>query len=285
MSTAEISSETSVQARETGTVELKLEVVILPVSDAERSKQFYASLGWREDADFVFTEDFRVLQFTPPGSQASIIFGAGVTAAVPGAGGNLLLAVDDVEAARADLIARGVDVSEVFHGVAFDASLERRVPGLDPERKSYGSYASFSDPDGNEWMLQEVTSRLPGRVEETGVATLADLLLETARHAGRPAARDGQAARPLREGRPGPRLVGLVRALPRRARARQHAGAGRRGRRPLHEGRARDRAAEPVVAASRAKRRPTVRTVGRRRLPPVTCGKLARRSIRERRLP
>jgi catechol 2,3-dioxygenase-like lactoylglutathione lyase family enzyme len=181
MSTAEISSETSVQARETGTVELKLEVVILPVSDAERTKQFYASLGWREDADFVFTEDFRVLQFTPPGSQASIIFGAGVTAAVPGAGGNLLLAVDDVEAARADLIARGVDVSEVFHGVAFDASLERRVPGLDPERKSYGSYASFSDPDGNEWMLQEVTSRLPGRVEETGVATLADLLLETAK--------------------------------------------------------------------------------------------------------
>jgi catechol 2,3-dioxygenase-like lactoylglutathione lyase family enzyme len=182
MSTIDMSSETAAQVPETGTVDFKLEVVILPVSDAERAKQFYASLGWREDADFVFTEDFRVLQFTPPGSQTSIIFGTGVTAAVPGSVGNLLLAVDDIEAARAELIERGVDVSEVFHGVAFSADGQRRLPGPDPERKSYSSYASFSDPDGNEWLLQEVTSRLPGRVDETGVPTLAELLLETAKH-------------------------------------------------------------------------------------------------------
>ena len=161
---------------------MKLEVVILPVSDAERTKQFFASLGWREDADFVFTEDFRVLQFTPPGSEASLIFGTGVTTAVPGSVGSLLLAVDDVEAARAELIERGVDVSEIFHGVAFSADGERRVPGPDPERKSYGSFATFSDPDGNEFLLQEVTSRLPGRVDETPVATLAELLLETGLH-------------------------------------------------------------------------------------------------------
>jgi catechol 2,3-dioxygenase-like lactoylglutathione lyase family enzyme len=161
---------------------LKLEVVILPVSDAERTKQFFTSLGWREDADFVFTEDFRVLQFTPPGSDASIIFGTGVTDAVPGSVGRLLLAVDDVEAARAELIERGVEVSEAFHGVAFDASGERVVPGLDPERKSYSSYATFSDPDGNEFLLQEVTARLPGRVDTTPVDELAELLLETAMH-------------------------------------------------------------------------------------------------------
>jgi catechol 2,3-dioxygenase-like lactoylglutathione lyase family enzyme len=182
MSTIEMSNETEIQTPQTGTGDFKLEVVILPVSDAERAKSFYASLGWREDADFIFTEDFRVLQFTPTGSQSSIIFGTGVTDAVPGSAGNLLLAVDDIEAARAELIERGVDVSEVFHGVAFSADHQRRLPGLDPERKSYGSYASFSDPDGNEWLLQEVTSRLPGRVDETDVATLADLLLETAQH-------------------------------------------------------------------------------------------------------
>jgi len=179
MSTTETSTAT--HDLTTGTADLKLEVVIVPVSDAERAKQFYASLGWREDADFVFSEDFRVLQYTPPGSQASIIFGTGVTNAVPGAGGNLLLAVDDVVAARAELIERGVDVSEVFHGVTFAADGSRRAPGPDPERKSYGSYASFSDPDGNEFLLQEVTSRLPGRVE-TDDAALAALLLETALH-------------------------------------------------------------------------------------------------------
>ena len=182
MNTTELTTDIAAQAPQTRSNDMKLEVVILPVSDAERTKQFFATLGWREDADFVFTEDFRVLQFTPPGSESSLIFGTGVTNAVPGSVGSLLLAVDDVEAARAELIERGVDVSEVFHGVAFSADRARRVPGPDPERKSYGSFATFSDPDGNEFLLQEVTSRLPGRVDETPVATLAELLLETAMH-------------------------------------------------------------------------------------------------------
>ncbi len=180
MSTTELNTASATQVPDTTPLDMKLEVVILPVSDAERAKQFYASLGWREDADFVFTEGFRVLQFTPPGSEASIIFGTGVTNAIPGSGGNLVLAVSDIEAARAELIERGVEVSEVFHGVAFDATGQRREPGPDPERKSYSSFASFSDPDGNEYLLQEVTSRLPGRVDEPDVATLGDLLLETA---------------------------------------------------------------------------------------------------------
>ena len=178
MSTIEMSTET--QAPKTATADFKLEVAILPVADAERTKRFYASLGWREDADFVFTDDFRVLQFTPPGSQASIIFGTGVTPADAAPVGSLLLAVDDIEAARAELIELGVDVSDVFHGVPFAADGSRREPGPDPERGSYKSYATFSDPDGNEWLLQEVTTRLPGRVEERDVATLAGLLLETA---------------------------------------------------------------------------------------------------------
>jgi catechol 2,3-dioxygenase-like lactoylglutathione lyase family enzyme len=175
-----VSSDTAVRVPETGTVDFKLEVAIVPVSDADRAKAFYSSLGWREDADFVFTDDFRVLQFTPPGSEASIIFGTGVTPAGAAPAGSLLLAVEDVEAARAELIERGVDASEVFHGPAFTADGQGRLPGPDPERKSYSSYASFSDPDGNEWLLQEVTTRLPGRVDETDIATLAELLLETA---------------------------------------------------------------------------------------------------------
>jgi catechol 2,3-dioxygenase-like lactoylglutathione lyase family enzyme len=174
MSTTELKTATTA-APETKPIDLKLEVAVVPVSDAERAKQFYASLGWREDADFPLSETLRVLQFTPPGSDASIIFGTGVKA------GNLL-AVDDIDAARADLIERGVDVSEVFHGVAFSADPQDHLPGPDPERKSYGSYASFSDPDGNDFLLQEVTTRLPGRVDETPVAELAELLLETAMH-------------------------------------------------------------------------------------------------------
>jgi catechol 2,3-dioxygenase-like lactoylglutathione lyase family enzyme len=182
MSTTELNTATTTQVLETRPVDLKLEVAIVPVSDAERAKQFYTSLGWREDADFVFTETFRVLQFTPPGSQASIIFGTGVTPAGSKPAGSLLLAVEDIEAARADLIDRGADVSEVFHGNGFSADGSGRAPGTDPERKSYSSYASFSDPDGNEWLLQEVTTRLPGRVEDPDVAELAELLLETAMH-------------------------------------------------------------------------------------------------------
>ena len=182
MSTTELNTATEPQVPETRSNDIRLEVVILPVTDADRAKRFYASLGWREDADFVFTEDFRVLQFTPPGSQASIIFGAGVTPAGAAPAGSLLLAVDDIEAARAELIERGVDVSEVFHGQAFSADGHGREPGVDPDRRSYFSYASFSDPDGNEFLLQEVTERLPGRVEEADVAALAGLLLETAEH-------------------------------------------------------------------------------------------------------
>jgi catechol 2,3-dioxygenase-like lactoylglutathione lyase family enzyme len=161
MSTTDTSNET--QSPETGTVDFKLEVVVLPVSDADRAKAFYTSLGWRADADFPISEGYRILQFTPPGSQASIIFGTGVTDAVPGKVGRLLLAVYDIDAARADLIERGVEVSEVFHGKGFSPGTEGRVPGPDPERKSYGSFASFKDPDGNEWLLQELKTRLPGR--------------------------------------------------------------------------------------------------------------------------
>ncbi len=183
MSITELNTDTATQLPATRTLDMKLEVAIVPVSDADRAKSFYSSLGWREDADFVFTEDFRVLQFTPPGSQASIIFGTGVTPAVATApAGTLMLAVDDIEAARADLIERGVEVSEVFHGQAFSADGQGREPGADPERQSYSSYASFSDPDGNKWLLQEVTSRLPGRVDEPDVGKLAGLLLETALH-------------------------------------------------------------------------------------------------------
>ena len=182
MSTTDASTNTAVQDPETGTVDFRLEVAILPVSDAERAKQFYTSLGWREDADFAISEDLRILQFTPTGSQASIIFGTGVKAAVPASADRLLLAVDDIEAARAELIERGVDVSEIFHGLAFTEDGSRRVPGPHPERQSYGSFASFSDPDGNEFLLQEITQRLPGRVTERSVAKLAELLLETALH-------------------------------------------------------------------------------------------------------
>jgi catechol 2,3-dioxygenase-like lactoylglutathione lyase family enzyme len=156
--------ETAIQLPDTPPVDYKLEVAILPVSDVDRAKRFYESLGWRLDADFPIREDFRVLQLTPPGSPASIIFGSGVTAAAPGSAHNLL-AVNDIEAAHAELVARGVDVSEIFHGASgFDlAGTDARVSGPDPERQSYKSWISFSDPDGNTWLLQELTARLPGR--------------------------------------------------------------------------------------------------------------------------
>jgi catechol 2,3-dioxygenase-like lactoylglutathione lyase family enzyme len=140
-----------------GTVDMKLEVVTLPVSDVDRAKAFYESLGWRLDADIVRGENFRVVQLTPPHSACSISFGKGLTTAEPGTAQRLLLAVSDIDAARADLIGRGADVSGVFH-------LEGGpVPGRDPQGRSYQTYASFSDPDGNGWLLQEITTRLPGR--------------------------------------------------------------------------------------------------------------------------
>jgi catechol 2,3-dioxygenase-like lactoylglutathione lyase family enzyme len=135
-------------------VDMKLEVVTLPVSDVDRAKRFYESLGWRLDIDLVVSDDLRTVQFTPPHSQCSIHFGKGITAAEPGSVDRLILAVHDIEAARDDLISRGVDVSEVE---------ERRPPGFDADARSYFEYASFRDPDGNGWLLQEITTRLPGR--------------------------------------------------------------------------------------------------------------------------
>ena len=139
---------------------MKLEVVVIPVSDVDRAKRFYDSLGWRLDADFVMGDAFRVVQFTPPGSSCSVQFGIGMTSAVPGSAQGIFLVVSDIESARAELVGRGIEVSEVFHRGAGGP-----LGGPDPQRRSYGSFASFNDPDGNRWLLQEVTVRLPGRVD------------------------------------------------------------------------------------------------------------------------
>ena len=146
----------------TARVDMKLEVALIPVSDVDRAKQFYTRLGWRLDDDMVVGTDFRKVQLTPPGSGCSISFGKGVTAAAPGSfrGG---LTVSDIEAAHNDLAARGINASEVFHGSPFSPA--RRISGPDPERQSYRSYVSFEDPDGNTWIVQEVTRRLPGRID------------------------------------------------------------------------------------------------------------------------
>jgi catechol 2,3-dioxygenase-like lactoylglutathione lyase family enzyme len=147
-------------------MDMKLEVVVLPVSDVDRTKAFYKELGWREDADFVKSEEFRLVQLTPPGSECSIIFGHGITSAVPGSVEGLHLIVPDIEAARAEIVGLGLDISEVFHdagGVFHHPGAEDRVAGPDPDHRSYISFASFSDPDGNGWYLQEVTTRAPGR--------------------------------------------------------------------------------------------------------------------------
>jgi catechol 2,3-dioxygenase-like lactoylglutathione lyase family enzyme len=161
MNGTQVRSDTAIETTRARKVDLKLEVVVIPVSDVDRAKRFYGGLGWRLDADFVMGDDFRVVQFTPPGSPCSIHFGKGVTSAVPGSEQGLYLVVSDIEAARAELVDRGVEVSELFHRVGSEA----RVSGPDPERRSYASRASFSDPDGNGWLLQEVTARLPGRVD------------------------------------------------------------------------------------------------------------------------
>jgi catechol 2,3-dioxygenase-like lactoylglutathione lyase family enzyme len=146
---------------------MKLEVVVIPVSDVDKAKDFYQRLGWRRlDADFARSEDFRVVQLTPPGSPCSIIFGTGITSATPGSADGLQLVVTDVEAARDELISRGAEVSEVFHdagGVYHHAGTQARAVGPAPDHRSYGSFVSFSDPDGNGWFVQEVTTRLPGR--------------------------------------------------------------------------------------------------------------------------
>jgi catechol 2,3-dioxygenase-like lactoylglutathione lyase family enzyme len=151
-------------------MDMKLEVVVLPVTDVDRAKEFYLSLGWRLDADVATDDDFRVVQLTAPGSPCSIIFGTGITTAGTGPVTGLHLAVTDIDAARTELMATGVEVSEVFHGVGgvfHHAGTEGRVPGPQPEHSSYASFASFSDPDGNDWWLQEITARLPGRIDRT----------------------------------------------------------------------------------------------------------------------
>jgi catechol 2,3-dioxygenase-like lactoylglutathione lyase family enzyme len=172
-------------------IEMKLEVVVIGVSDVDRAKTFYEKLGWRLDADFVKGDDFRVIQFTPHNSPASIIFGKGVPSPKPGSVQSLTLAVDDIEAARNDLISRSAKVSEVFQyaGGPFNSTGENpRVTGRDPQGRSYFSFASFEDPDGNSWLLQEITTRLPSRewkstrAQAMDVVTLAELLRETSEH-------------------------------------------------------------------------------------------------------
>jgi catechol 2,3-dioxygenase-like lactoylglutathione lyase family enzyme len=168
-------------------VDTRLEIVVLPVSDVDRAKRFYESLEWRLDADFSAGEDWRVVQLTPPGSQSSILFGKGVTTAAPGSVQGTFLTVDDIEAARAELIEHGVEVSDVFHfdGGFHVTGTKGRVAGLDPKHRSYQSWASFSDPDGNGWLLQEIKTRLPGRGLSLDVATLTELLRETEQHHGK----------------------------------------------------------------------------------------------------
>jgi catechol 2,3-dioxygenase-like lactoylglutathione lyase family enzyme len=163
-------------------VDLKLEVVVIPVADADRSKEFYTRLGWRLDADFAFDNGFRVVQFTPPGSGCSVQFGTKITSATPGSAQGLYLIVSDIEAARGQLAERGAKVSVVFHpgnpGAQFEpGGGSGRVSGPAPERQSYSSFATFGDPDGNTWLLQEITTRLPGRVDAavTSFASVADL--------------------------------------------------------------------------------------------------------------
>jgi catechol 2,3-dioxygenase-like lactoylglutathione lyase family enzyme len=172
-------------------VDMKLEVVVIGVSDIDRAKAFYENLGWRFDGDFTAGDDFRIVQMTPHNSGASIIFGKGIRSAEPGLADSLVLAVDDIEAARDDLIARGVEVSEVFHyaGGPFNNAVENpRIGGRDPQGRTYFSFTSFEDPDGNGWLLQEVKTRLPGRewestrVRAMDVTTLAELLRETSEH-------------------------------------------------------------------------------------------------------
>ena len=164
MSTAEVRSNDVSGIASVDNADMKLEVVVIPVSDAGRAKEFYASLGWRLDADRAAGDDFRLIQFTPPGSGCSVQFGTNLTSAAPGSAQGLYLIVSDIEAARDKLLACGVEVSEVFHEGAPGARF-RCVSGAAPDRGSYRSFASFSDPDGNGWLFQEVTTRLPGRID------------------------------------------------------------------------------------------------------------------------
>jgi catechol 2,3-dioxygenase-like lactoylglutathione lyase family enzyme len=178
MSTTEVRHDDATSVARVGRVDMKFEIVVIPVSDVDRAKEFYGRLGWRLDADYNNGNDFRVMQFTPPGSGCSVIFGKNVTAAAPGSAQGMYLIVSDIEAARKELLGRGVEISEVFH----DASGvyagpdepylfgRRRVSGQDPDHRSYRSFASFNDPDGNGWLFQEVTTRLPGRIDSAATS-------------------------------------------------------------------------------------------------------------------
>jgi catechol 2,3-dioxygenase-like lactoylglutathione lyase family enzyme len=166
MSGTQVGGDTAAQASGAAAVAMKFEVAVLPVDDVDRAKAFYQGLGWRLDADVKVDEHYRVVQVTPPGSAASVIFGQGTTTMAPGSLQDLMLIVKDIDAARAALMSNGADVSEVWHdetGIFHHGGIEGRVAGPDPERSSYGSWASFADPDGNGWLLQEIRERLPGR--------------------------------------------------------------------------------------------------------------------------
>jgi catechol 2,3-dioxygenase-like lactoylglutathione lyase family enzyme len=174
--TATRNQETTTDAR-LGKVAMKLEVITIPVSDVDRAKEFYGGLGWRLDADFTKGDD-RAVQFTPPGSQCSIHFGRNLTSVPPGSAQSLWLIVSDIQAARDDLVRRGVEVSEVFHFAGWNrVAPDARLSGPAPDRRTYASFVSFSDPDGNGWLLQEITTRLPGRIDSdaTTYATVSDL--------------------------------------------------------------------------------------------------------------
>jgi catechol 2,3-dioxygenase-like lactoylglutathione lyase family enzyme len=173
MSITEVRSDNATDKAVAAKVDMKFEIVVIPVSDIDRAKEFYGRLGWRLDADYDNGNDFRVIQFTPPGSACSVIFGKNVTAAAPGSAQGLYLIVSDIEAARKELLSRGIQISQVFHdaGGVYAGTDEPylfgrlRVSGPDPEHRSYRSFASFHDPDGNGWLFQEITSRLPGRID------------------------------------------------------------------------------------------------------------------------
>ena len=216
MSDTQVRNETAIETPRARTVDMKLEVVVIPVSDVDRAKRFYGNLGWRLDADFVVGDTFRAVQFTPPGSPSSIHFGKGVTSAAPGSAQGLYLVVSDIEAARAELVARGVDVSDVFHRAGPG---KPPLSGPDPQRRSYFSYATFNDPDGNSWLLQEVTERFPGRVDANDTTFTSPIELAAA-------LRRAEAAHGEHEKRTGGQrdaeLAGLVRRV-------HGGGAGRQG--------------------------------------------------------
>jgi catechol 2,3-dioxygenase-like lactoylglutathione lyase family enzyme len=181
MKTAELQGEPAIA----NTIEMKLEVVVIPVLDVDRAKRFYGDLGWRLDIDYSADDNFRVIQFTPPGSGCSVIFGKNVSEAVPGSARGLHLIVSDIQTARDELLRRGIPISEPFHdagGIFHHAGPEARLGGPNPQRKSYASYASFSDPDGNGWVLQEVTARLTGHIE-VGDISFTDELTNVVRRA------------------------------------------------------------------------------------------------------